>query len=144
MRLSTVGYIAVSVVALVLVAYALRPTPVTVEIGPVTIGPMQVTTDEQGETRSHDRFVVAAPVAGRLLRVLLHDGDAVTENEVVATIAPLPLSTREHDEQTARVAAAEANQLSAEAQLSHVVEDLAQAQRERSRVESLFARGLLP
>lgn len=144
LRLRTLGYVGVGAAGLALIAFALWPAPIPVETGSVVIGPMQVTTDDQGETRSHDRFVIAAPVTGRLLRVLLHDGDAVAENEVVATIAPVPLSTREHDEQTARVAAAEANRLSAEAQLSHVLEDLAQAQRERDRVEQLLARALVP
>jgi HlyD family secretion protein len=97
-----------------------------------------VTIEEQGETRAHDRFVVAAPVTGRLLRVLLRDGDAVAENQAVATMAALPLSVRESDELHARIAAAESIQRSAEAQLSHVLEDLAQAERESNRLEELF------
>jgi HlyD family secretion protein len=58
-------------------------------------------------------------------------------------MAPLPLSARELDELNARIAAAEAIQRSAEAQLSHVVEDLAQAQRESTRLEELFSRNLV-
>jgi HlyD family secretion protein len=126
------------------VVTALLPSATPVEITRVSKGALEVTTEEQGETRAHDRFVVAAPVAGRLLRVLLRDGDRVSENQVIATLAPLPLSARERDELNARIAAAEAIQRSAEAQLSHVLEDLAQAQRESRRLEELFSRSLIP
>ena len=122
---------------------ALRPDPVPVETARVSIGALEVTTEEQGETRAHDRFVVAAPVAGRLIRVLLRDGDTVSEHQVLATIAPLPLSGQERDELRARIAAAEAIQRGTEAQLSHVLEDLSQAQRESTRLEELFGRSLV-
>ena len=70
----------------------LRPAPTLVEISKVVRGPMRVTVDEDGETRAHDRFVVAAPIPGRMLRVALEEGDVVHENEVVAIIEPLPLN----------------------------------------------------
>jgi len=143
MPLKTIAYGVAAAVLAGVVFIAWRPESIAVETGPVLVGPLQVTIEEQGETRSHDRFVVAAPVNGRLLRVLHHDGDAVGVNDVVATIAPVPLSARERDELNARVAAAAAAQRSAEAQLNHVVEDLAQAQRESARMEQLFARGLV-
>ena len=135
--------IAVGVVLLGGVALALRPASIPVETARVNRGSLEVTTEELGETRAHDRFVVAAPIAGHLLRVLLRDGDSVSENQTVATLAPLPLSARELDELSARIAAAEAIQRSAEAQLSHVVEDFAQAQRESTRLEELFSRSLV-
>jgi HlyD family secretion protein len=132
-------YAAAGVVLLGAVAQALRPAPIPVETARVSRGPLQVTTEELGETRAHDRFVVAAPIAGHLLRVLLRDGDSVADGQAVATMAPLPLSARELDELNARIAAAEAVQRSAEAQLSHVIEDLAQARRESTRLEQLFS-----
>jgi HlyD family secretion protein len=104
---------------------------------------MQLTVDEQGETRSHDRFVVTAPVAGRLTRIALHDGDPVQVNQVVALIAPLPLSVRERDEQTARIAAAESRQREVEELVRHAQEDLAQAKRESARVERLVKDGFM-
>ncbi len=143
MRTRTAIYAAAGIVVLGLLIVALRPAPIRVETALVQTGPLEVTTEELGETRTHDRFVVAAPVSGRLLRVLLRDGDTVTENQAVATLAPLPLSAVERDELTARVASAEAIQRSAEAQLSHAIEDLAQAQRESARLKELFARALV-
>ena len=126
-----------------LAALFFRPAPVRVDIGQVEKGGMQVTVDEQGETRSHDRFVVTAPVAGRMTRIALHDGDAVQENQVVALIAPLPLSVRERSEQAARIAAAQSQQREAEERVRHAVEDLAQAGRESRRVERLVKDGFM-
>ena len=122
---------------------ALRPAARRVEVVVVTRGPLEVTLDELGETRSHDRFVVSAPVAGRLGRVQLHEGDAVLAGQVVATLAPMPLGVRERDEQRSRVAAAAAGAQAVRAQLQRAAEDLAQAQRERTRLEALLARGLV-
>jgi HlyD family secretion protein len=125
------------------IGIALRPAAIVVETAVAAIGPLEVTTDELGETRSHDRFVVAAPVNGRLRRVLLHEGDAVAANQIVAILAPVPLSAREADELQARIAAAAAAQRSAAAELQHVLADLAQARRETARDEQLLARGLI-
>ena len=129
--------------ALALIALLFRPAPLRVDIGHVETGSMQVTVDEQGETRSHDRFVVTAPVAGRLTRIELHDGDEVQENQVVAQIAPLPLSVRERSEQSARIAAAQSQQREAEELVRHAVEDLAQAKRESKRVDRLVKDGFM-
>ena len=41
----------------------LWPAPRSVDVATVTQGPLQVTVDDVGETRSHDRFVVSAPIA---------------------------------------------------------------------------------
>lgn len=129
--------VAIALVALLVVLW--MPSPVEVDAAEVQAGPMRVTVDDQGETRSHDRFVLSAPVAGRLARIALHDGDAVTGGQVVAEIAPLPLSTREREEIVARVAAADALQREAEQRVRHADEDLAQAQRELERTRRLVA-----
>lgn len=121
---------------------ALLPRPVVIEAGTVRFGPLQVTEEDQAETRSHDRYVVAAPVAGRLLRVLLRDGDSVMTGQAVAALAPVPLSARERDEAAARVDAAAAAERGARAQLQHAIEDLAQARREDGRLRALVAQGL--
>ncbi len=136
-------YWLVVIAAVALVALMFRPEPLRVDTGQVLKGSMQVTVDEQGETRAHDRFVVTAPVAGRLTRIELHDGDAVQDTQVVAQIAPLPLSVRERDELSARIAAAQSQQREAEERVRHGVEDLAQARRERTRVERLVKDGFM-
>ncbi len=64
-------------------------------------------------------------------------------NQIVALIAPLPLSVRERDEQMARIAAAESRQREAEELVRHAQEDLAQARRESERVDRLVKDGFM-
>ena len=134
---------AAALAAVAVVVFVLLPAPLDVDGAVVQSGPMQVTVDDQGETRSHDRYVLSAPVAGRLTRIELHDGDPVSENQLVARIAPLPLSSRELDEITARVASAEAIQREADQRVRHAVEDVAQARREYERVRKLVQEGFM-
>jgi HlyD family secretion protein len=115
----------------------LRPISILVESSKVVQGPMLVTVDEDGETRAHDRFVVAAPIPGRMLRVTLEEGDMVREDEVVAMIEPLPLNQQQREELFGRIAAAEAAKRQAEARLEHAREDYQQARRDRQRAEQL-------
>lgn len=137
-------YAAAGLAATAAIAWLLLPSPTEVDGATVTVGPLQVTVDDQGETRSHDRFVIAAPVTGRLMRIELHDGDAVAENQVIAKIAALPLSAREREEQAARVAAAAALAREAREYVRLVEDNLALAKRERVRIESLVQTGSLP
>ena len=78
----------------VLVVWAFRPPPLPVDMGTVTTGPLQVTVDAEGQTRVTDRYVVSAPVDGRLQRIDLEAGDAVEANAVVAQLDPLPLDSK--------------------------------------------------
>jgi len=132
-----------ALLAAALLALVLWPAALAVDGAQLSTGAMQVTVDDQGETRSHDRFVLSAPVAGRLARIELHDGDPVSENQLLAQIAPLPLSRRELDEITARVASAEAIQREAEQRVRHADEDVAQARREYERVRKLVQDGFM-
>lgn len=132
-----------ALLAAALLVLVLWPAALAVDGAQLSTGAMQVTVDDQGETRSHDRFVLSAPVAGRLARIALHDGDAVSENQLLAQIAPLPLSRRELDEITARVASAEAIQREAEQRVRHADEDVAQARREYERVRKLVQDGFM-
>ncbi len=134
---------ATGVAVVAAVVFVLWPAPLGVDGAIAQPGPMQVTVDDQGETRSHDRFVLSAPVAGRLSRIELHDGDAVSQNQELARIAPLPLSKREAGEIAARVASAEAVQREAEQRVRHAQEDLDQARREHERVRKLIQEGFV-
>jgi HlyD family secretion protein len=98
---------------------------------------MRVTVDEDGETRAHDRFVIAAPIPGRMLRVELEEGDSVRENQVVAMIEPLPLNQQQQEEVLGRVASAEAAKRQADARAAHAREDYEQSRRDRERSEQL-------
>ena len=133
----------VIVAAVTLAVFLLRPSPVSVETAKVVRGPMRVTVDEDGETRAHDRFVVAAPVAGRLLRVELEEGDNVTQNGVVANLEPLPLNQQQREEVLARIEAAEATKRQADARLAHAREDHEQTRRDFARAEALAKQSVL-
>lgn len=136
-------YVFVLVAAAAGIAYLFVPAPVEVDIALVTIGPMIVTVDEDGETRAHDRFVVSAPVAGRVSRIELHEGDPVKQGQVVAQVWPLPLSARERDEQIARIASAQALKKAADEQVRRAETEHEQALRERNRVAKLVRDGFV-
>ena len=73
-----------------LVAWGLWPQPVVVETGVVARGPLTVRVSEEGKTRVRNRYVVAAPVAGKMRRVLLKPGDPVKAGEtILTTIEPV-------------------------------------------------------
>lgn len=121
----------------------LRPVAIRVEVAHVTRGPMTVTVDEEGETRAHDRFAIAAPVPARMLRVALEEGDLVRENQVVAELQPLPLNQQQHEEILARIQGAEADERQANARVQHAREDYEQARRDRERSELLARDGII-
>lgn len=131
------------VAAAALVLFLLRPSPVSVETATVTRGPLRVTVDEDGETRAHDRFTVAAPVAGRLLRVELEEGDRVPEDAVVAKLEPLPLNQQQREEVLARIETAKASERQAHARLAHAKEDYEQSRRDLARAEVLAKQSVL-
>jgi len=123
--------------AAIVVAIAFRPKPTEVETARVTRGPLQVTIDEDGESRAHDRFTLAAPIGGCLSRVRFHEGDEVGSDTVLATISPLPLDARELGEIRARIDAAEARRREAREQLARSESELAQAGRDFDRTRLL-------
>ena len=129
----------IAVVA-VLLAVALRPTPVIVDAAAVSRGPLVVTVDEEGQTRVRDRFVVSMPVAGRVLRIELEPGDAVKRGSVVARVraetAPL-LDARSRAEAEAVAESAKAARGRARAEELRARATLAHAERELTRFVAL-------
>jgi HlyD family secretion protein len=136
-------FFAVSLVVLAFLVYALLPSPISVETAKVGRGVLRVTIDEEGEARAHDRYTVAAPVAGRMARVEWHDGDEVKKGEVLVSLHSVPLGPREQAELTERIAAAVARQKEAQAALERARALHRQAQREKERVEGLAKRNLI-
>ncbi len=86
-----------------LVIWIWWPKPVPVDLAQAQKGVLTVTIDEQGKTRARDRYVVAAPVSGRLTRLDWREGDRVRQGQVVAWLHPSPLDPRELAEAQARV-----------------------------------------
>src|SRR5579859_2198546 len=126
-----------------LLALAFLSDPVPADVAPAQRGALAMTVDEDGETRARDRYVISAPVAGRVARIDLREGDRVAADQVVAQILPLPLSARERDEQLARIAATEALAREAGERVRHAATDHDQAVREKGRVEKLVKDGFV-
>jgi len=99
------------IVVLLLVAgglyLAFRPRALPVDLGTVTRGPVRSFVEEEGKTRVQERYVVSAPVSGRMARIPLEEGDTVEAGETITTIDPLPMRAR-IDETEAQITALEA------------------------------------
>ena len=128
----------------VALAFLLRARPAIVETSRVELGAMQVTVEEEGKTRVRDRFVVSSPVAGRLARIALREGDAVEERAVVARLAPVPLDERARAEARARLQAAIAAERAAQARVRKARTVMEQARRDHGRADELAAAGTIP
>jgi HlyD family secretion protein len=128
--------------------YAFRPQPVAVEFAQPVRGPMQVTIDEEGETRLRKRFTLSAPVAGRVSRIDLEPGDRVvagrTTIATLSAIQPSLLDERTRTEAEARVSAAETAVGRARANRMRAQEELAFAQSQLERYTALLKDGLVP
>ena len=104
----------IALVVLVLGAilvWAFLPSPVPADFATVQKGVLQVTVEDEGQTRVRDRYVVSAPVPGRMERIELEPGDPViAKKTVVARFAPTDpslLDVRTRAELEARARAAE-------------------------------------
>lgn len=133
--------VAVFLALAALIGLAFVPQVETVETAAVAAGPLQVTINEEGQTRLKDRFVVSAPLAGRLLRTPLRPGDLVKADETVVAIIvaqdPSLLDDRARAEFEARVQAANSYVSQAESRQAAARAALDQAQDEHQRTAEL-------
>ncbi len=154
---------------LTLLIWAFLPSPIPVDVAEVKRGNVQVTVDEEGETRIRQRYLVSAPVAGRLARINLDEGDKVTQGQIIAQIDPLPLESDIQEAQArlrqwqaekagvatqrpkpqaltqaeARINAAIAQQREAIAKVEQIKASLEQAKRDRQRNQQLYNQGVI-
>ena len=138
--------LAIAIVAAI-TAVAFWPETMVVEVVTATEGPMQVTIDEEGETRVRERFVISAPVAGRITRIELEPGDEVRRGvtELVRMTpqeAPL-LDPRTRTELSAAVEAARAAVGQAQAERGRAAASLSRARSALARQDSLADAGLI-
>ena len=137
---------ATGLAALSLLAWAFSPRPVTVEAAPVLQGRYEQAIEEDGRTRLKDRYTVSAPVAARVMRIALREGDRVAAGEPVAVL--LPVLSAMVDERSAREAAARhqaatANVARAAARIARTQVAADEAQLELHRTEKLAREGFL-
>ncbi|WP_027055679.1 efflux RND transporter periplasmic adaptor subunit [Mesorhizobium erdmanii] len=135
---------------LVLIAAAalywlLLPQPILVETADVVTTTFQDTIEEDGRTRVRDRYMVSAPLSGRVQRLMLKAGDVVHTGQKLATITP-PVSplldSRVRQELEAQVGAAEAGVEEAEALHEQAKVLLAQASADLERTKQLAQRNV--
>lgn len=143
-RKALIGVLAAIAIGATL-AWAFWPRPSLVEVGEVTRGVFRASVEEDGRTRIRNRYVVSAPLAGRVLRSRLKIGDAVRQADTVATLLPsLPplLESRTRRELEERVGAAEATVQETQARLERATEQEAQNRADADRVKTLNQKGI--
>jgi HlyD family secretion protein len=126
------------------VAWAVMPGAVPVETALVTRGKFVASVDEDGKTRVRERYVVAAPLAGRLGRIRFKAGDQIRVDDAVATITPSPaplMDPRTRQEVEERLGAAEANLERARAVVERARAQSNQANTDLKRTQTLADRG---
>lgn len=124
---------AVVLVALIILGF--MPQPIPVETTRVTQGRLRVTVNEEGKTRIKQRYVVSAPVTGRLRRIPFKAGAEVEAGKtVLAVIDPVPSTMLDPRSR----ALAEGRRDTAVASLDKAREQHRFAASERQRLESLF------
>jgi HlyD family secretion protein len=126
------------------VVWAVMPSPAPVETASVTKGRFVATVEEDGRTRVRERYVVAAPLAGRLTRIRSKVGDEVKVDDVLATIVPSPaplMDPRSRQEVEERLGAAEANLERAKAIVERSRAQSEQANTDLTRARTLTERG---
>jgi len=121
--------------------WAFAPSAVPADFAQVGRGTLQVTVNEEGRTRVRNRFVVSAPLPGRMQRIELEPGDpVVAAKTVVARFQPSDpglLDVRTRAELQARVKAAESALGGARADRERVRAELAFALADLERARSL-------
>ena len=124
--------------------WAAWPGPLPVDVSTAARGPLRVTVEGPGRARVRDRYVVASPVPGHLMRMTVRAGDGVHAGDVVAAVrpaTPAPIDERMRGELEARLLASRAAEDEAVAALERARHASAQAERERVRARSLAEAG---
>ncbi|MES2000450.1 MAG: HlyD family efflux transporter periplasmic adaptor subunit [Pseudomonadota bacterium] len=128
--------------AIALLVWAFRPQPVAVQVAQITRGNFQQVIEEDGKTRIRERYVVSAPLMGKLQRITLKAGDRIQQDQVVATIlptAPALLDLRSVAELTSRVSAAVAQQAGAAVTVARAQAALEKTRADLNRAQKLAA-----
>lgn len=136
----------VGLLVLALLVWAFKPKPLAVEVASVTQGRFERAVQEYGKTRVRDRYIVSTPLAGRVGRVLLNQGDSVAQGDTVALLwpmAPALLDERARAEQAARIGATAATVARTQANVGRAKAAMDQAQVELKRSEALAQQGFV-
>lgn len=137
----------VGATVVLVLGYALRPKPISVELAEVGRGELIVAVLEEGKTRIRNRYVIAPPLAGLLQRTSLRAGDRVEAGQtVVATLETQPsafLDPRARAQAEAAVAAAGAAVNLRQAEVERARAGVELAGKERQRAQQLLTDGTI-
>ncbi|MEB3180418.1 MAG: efflux RND transporter periplasmic adaptor subunit [Nostocaceae cyanobacterium] len=162
-------YSTLALAAVGFVVWAFRPQPIAVDTLSIRRGELLFSVNAEGKTRVRDRFVVSAPVDGRLGRVELDAGDKVEQGTIVARIDPLPHSSAVKEalgrlaelrsqrqgvatqrpkaasleQARQRITAAILSQNQAQTRVIQAEAALSLAQRDKQRAQELYAAGAI-
>ena len=137
----------VGAIVVLMLGYALRPKPISVELAEVGRGELVVSVLEEGKTRIRNRYVISPPLAGLLQRTSLRAGDRVEAGKtVVATLETQPSAfldprARAQAEAARAAAGAAVNLRQAEVERARAAVEL--AGKERQRAKELLADGTI-
>jgi HlyD family secretion protein len=129
-----------------LLAWAFAPKPVPVEAAVVSLGRFEQSIEEDGQTRLKDRYTVSAPVAARLARITLREGDRVAAGDAVAVLTPVMSSMvddRSMREASARLQAANAGVSVADARIARARVTQEDTRLDLQRTEKLAREGFV-
>ena len=129
--------------ALLGIAYFTRPDVIPVDTSIVGKRPIEAIVEAPGRTRVRERYVLVAPVSGRVERIDRVEGAAVRAGEIVARILPLPLDSEARAQAQARIDAARSIALAAAGQARVASAALALRRREHARAARLVEAGAM-
>jgi HlyD family secretion protein len=129
-----------------LLVWIFAPRALEVETAIVAKGRFERAIEEDGKTRLRERYVVSTPLAGRVSRITLREGDRVEKGAVIATVsptAPTLIDARTEAEMRERIGAVEATSRRASVAVERAKAALDQANIELKRSEMLAEKGFV-
>ncbi len=143
---TTWALIAAGAAAALALAWAFSPRAINVEVATVTQGRFEQFIEEDGRTRLKERYTISAPVAARLSRMTLREGDRVAAGDTVAVLTPVMspmVDERSRREAQARLKAASAGVERASARIQRADVSLQEAWLELQRTGKLAGDGFV-
>lgn len=135
-----------ALLVVVVLAWALRPSPTEVRVSQVSAGYFAETLEEEARTWLRDTYNISAPIQGFLQRVTLDVGDEVEAGDVLFTLEPTPtpaLDARAREQAQETLSAARSRLRAAQAFHENEQDSRAQAERELARLVPLYEQGVI-
>jgi HlyD family secretion protein len=135
-----------SLLALVLLVWAFIPAPKVIEVGVISQGRFERAVQEDGKTRVRDRYLISAPLMGRMSRTRLNQGDTVAPADALITLwptTPAMIDERTRAEQLAHIAAMQASLEKSQANKERAQAALEQARAQLQRTQALALKGFV-